>query len=616
MPGVRATLDAIVPDVAKGLRAAAATIGPFYLARALHRPELVWVALGGWLGSLVDPGGVQRSRAVGIFLYAAVGGVTVAFMQEATAWPWLAGCALAMFAFATSLLRAVGGWGSTFGTMLLIAAAVGVSVSRGASLPAGLSFFVGATWAMLLSSVVWPVWMHRPVRRAIGKLFGTLANYATAIAACSRETAGGARGGDALWGEMGRKHQRAIRAAIEEARRVAVALRTRRLGESRLGSNLRMLMGNGEVEFFALIAFAEEMETLRDSTARESAARTLEDVAAAYGEIRDRMLMRGIPPPRRVWWGGEEGGGGEGRRSGEDRRSGVPQTPLAQLAARLVVRSHRALTVARAPDEATVDGEDSASADAPRSHRSRWQEGLEEYRDALSLQSPFFRHAVRVMFTVGTAFFVGRIVSPTHTSWITITAVAVLQPYPGAAVRRAFERLVGTAFGSAAAVMLMIGIASPGALALAMVPLCTAAVVTQPRSYRLFTFFLTPVFVLVADRFQPTWWTAAARAGDAVIGGAIALVFALLVFPSREQKRLADALGTVVNALSRYAETIFDVHSQVRPPASPKASLEKGAEEAAASARTNAARRAVGIALGDAETSLERMLAEPRSFQR
>ncbi|WP_394827429.1 FUSC family protein [Pendulispora albinea] len=595
---MRATLDAIVPDIARGVRAAAATVVPFFLAESLGRPELVWMALGGWLGSLADPGGARRVRAVGTFVFASVGAATVAIAQAVAPWPWLATIVLSLFGFATSMLRAVGGWGSSVGTVLLIAAAVAISSTGGDPARDALLFFVGASWALLLSSVVWPVWTHRPMRRAVGDAFTALAAYATALGACIRTTEPAAHGApDPRWGSLGRTHQRAIRAAIEDARTVSVALRTRRSGESQLGSNLRMLIGNAELAFFALIALGEEMETARNPEERAAMARMLDALASSYGEVRDRLLMRPAGPS-----------------SPPEEPERAAAGPVAVLAARLRELRKVAVVVACAPDEVSVSNEERTAPIDLRARIPDLRSELAELRDAFSPRSPIFRHAARVMVTCCVAFVIGRNVSPTHVPWVSITALAVLQPYAGAVLGRAIERVVGTVLGSVAAVVLMMVLHEPWALALAMFPLSTAAVVTRPRSYRLFTFFLTPVFVLFADRGRSDWWTAAARVGDALIGGSIAIVLALVFFPSREQKRLADAMTAVVASLGHYAHTMFDILER-RASNGQDASNAPGARDPEDAARTTAARRSIGIALGEAETSLERMLAEPRSFQ-
>jgi uncharacterized membrane protein YccC len=122
---------------------------------------------------------------------------------------------------------------------------------------------------------------------------------------------------------------------------------------------------------------------------------------------------------------------------------------------------------------------------------------------------------------VTVASFVGQAIS-THPHWVTITTLSVLQPYPGATMSRAAQRVVGTVLGSLVAVVITMTIHSPIALALVMVPLSVAAY------------------------------------ADAVLG-------------SFDRRREPDV-----------------------------------------DARIAASRSAAGVALGEAETSLERLLAEPR----
>jgi len=123
-----------------------------------------------------------------------------------------------------------------------------------------------------------------------------------------------------------------------------------------------------------------------------------------------------------------------------------------------------------------------------------------------------------------------------------------------------------------------------------MVPLAIAAAVTRARSYALFVLFLTPVFVLVENRWHADWHTAMARIVDVVVGGALAVV-ATLVSGSWERRRLPAALDAVRDALARYVDVAL------------------GAAVNQAALAT--ARRDVGIALEEAEASLERMRAEP-----
>jgi len=214
---------------------------------------------------------------------------------------------------------------------------------------------------------------------------------------------------------------------------------------------------------------------------------------------------------------------------------------------------------------------------------------------ALSPRSVFFHHAVRSAAAL-VASILAFLILPRHGYWITLATILVLQTDPGATIKRAGERVVGTVLGSLVAVVITETVSAPIALSVIMVPLSIAAVATRPRSYRLFTFFLTPVFVLLSERSLGDWWTAAERAGDVVIGGLVALVAGVLVFPPTERERLPDVLVQMLDAVGAYAAVVLG----------PKSGVDKVAS----------VRRASGVAFGVAEASLERFLAEPLRDER
>jgi uncharacterized membrane protein YccC len=218
-------------------------------------------------------------------------------------------------------------------------------------------------------------------------------------------------------------------------------------------------------------------------------------------------------------------------------------------------------------------------------------------RDALSPRSPIFRHSIRVTVASAVAATMAAWLEPHHAAWVTITTMAVLQPYTGTTVKLAAERVVGTMLGCLVVLLVAAVTRSPLALALSMFPMSVAAIITRPRSYRLFTFFVTPVFVLIALRSPGDWSTALARFGDVLLGGAIAVGAALAVYPGWEERfGLPAALGAMRRAVEAYREVVLSA-GQVR-----------SSQE---SVRIVEARRAAGIAVSEAEASLARRLAEP-----
>jgi uncharacterized membrane protein YccC len=580
----KAWFDAATPDIVKGLRGGVATLVPFYLAVRLGRPELSWMALGGWLGTLVDPGGLRSTRAKTLSAFAVIGGLSLALSERLEPNPWWAALGLVVVAFVASLLRSLGAVWSSAGTMIAIVVAVGSA--RGGSAPwlDGCFFAAGAGGAVLLSSVIWPIWTHLPLRRAQASAFEELARYSEEIEECVRA---GTPEGDPRWIEIARRHHRSIRNAFEEARRLALGGRARRAGETRIGSNLRVLLGLAETQFPLLVTIKEACELDPAEGRTRSVLERLQalsrrnfDTATVLRtpNLRAHESTLTVPPP--------------GHAPGS-------VSSIAALLEHLEDASRTAHTLASSLD-ARVDMVTEHPGSAKPTLRDLlrlWRGDVAVLRDACSPRSTFFHHGVRVACTVGITSLLARRIS-LHPHWITVTTLAVLQPYSGATRSRAAQRVLGTVLGSIAAAAIALSVQSPALLAAIMFPLSVAAVATHRRNYRLFTFFLTPVFVLLAERFQGDWWTAAVRAGDAAIGGALAFVAAVLIFPSRERTRLPDLLANMLDGVADYAVAILsgvvDRHSE------------------AVEARVTAARRAAGIGLGEAENSLERLLAEPR----
>ncbi|HYQ41984.1 MAG TPA: FUSC family protein [Polyangiaceae bacterium] len=580
----RAWFDAATPDLAKGLRGGVVTLVPFYLAIWLNRHEFSWMALGGWLGTLVDPGGLRSTRAKTTSAFAVFGGAALGISESLSQNTWLAALGLSLVAFPASLLRSLGAVWASAGTMITIVVAIGSAQGGSAPLLDGACFALGAGVATLLSSVIWPIWTHLPLRRAEANVFEALSRYAAEIEACLRSEL---PDGDPRWSELARVHHRRVREAIEESRRLALGGRARRAGETRVGSNLRVLLGLAEAQFPLLVTLKEASELESRASSRAAILTRLHRLAERNLDtattLRTPNLRAGdstpsVPPPGSV----------------ADKSSSI-----AALLEHLDDASRAAQALTSALD-ARANAEPEANSQNRKTLRDRfraWRGDLAVLKDACSPRSTFFHHGVRVACTVGLASLIGHRVS-VHPHWVTVTTLAVLQPYSGATSAKAAQRVLGTVLGSVAAVAITLLLHSPVALAAAMFPLSVAAVATHRRNYRLFTFFLTPVFVLLAERFHGDWWVAVARASDAAIGGGIAFVAAVLIFPSRERTRLPELLARMLDAVAGYAMAVFEGASN--------------RHSEAVDARVMSARRDAGIALGEAENSLERLLTEPR----
>lgn len=310
-------IDAWIPDLVTGTRAATAIVLPVALSVRHASPEMWWMMLGGWLATLADPRGDRAERARVVCAFAAFGSVIVALGETCATSLALATMLVGAVAFGGSTLRALGAAASSVGTLLTIVAAVAVTRPRADPLHDVIGFVAGCGLAALLSSMLWPMGIDVPERRAAG--------------------------------------------------------------------------------------------------------------------------------------------------------------------------------------------------------------------DALATGASLVRHAIRAAFAASAAEVMGTWLSPRFAAWVTLTAVVVLQPDAGSTIRRVGQRVVGTVLGALAAIAIVRLGLGPLAVSAVLFPLAVAALVARSRSYPCFTFFVTPVFLLVAMQDSGAWWIAFARVGDTLLGCAIALGASVVV---------------------------------------------------------------------------------------
>ncbi len=272
------------PDYAAGLRAATATVVPLAVGDVTGRPLLLWMALGGWLATLVDPGGPYplRASAMLAFAVAASAGVFLGGLVGANS--FLAVALLLVWATACALARIYGDEAATVGSLSLIAFAICMGTSTGdlvdAAERAGL-MGAGALWAAFLALALWPLRPYRPVRKAVAATQRALAANARALV----------KGPPAL------QQRAAVRAALETARRVLADVRGARQAETARGELLGTVYEAAELALGDLAALAESLQSSAERGAPPPPwlPAALEEVALAF-ESAARGVEEDSPP--------------------------------------------------------------------------------------------------------------------------------------------------------------------------------------------------------------------------------------------------------------------------------------------------------------------------------
>jgi uncharacterized membrane protein YccC len=170
-----------------------------------------------------------------------------------------------------------------------------------------------------------------------------------------------------------------------------------------------------------------------------------------------------------------------------------------------------------------------------------------------------------------------------------------LQPYFSATWQRAAERIAGTALGGVLAAGVGLLAQTRLELAFAMLPLTVFAFAIRGVSYGAFTAALTPMIVLLVEQIAPgasELEVAALRVAYTLLGGSLAVLGNLLLWPGFEGARLEAVIAAAIAAHGAYARAVF------------AALLDGGPAP-------DAARRAAGLASNNLEASLSRALLEP-----
>ena len=531
------------PNLAAGVRAALAATLPLLLIPALGSPELTWASLAGFNTIMVDKGGPQRMRAAAMMGYGLSGTCAVVVGTLASTHAIAAVGVVLVVVTACALLRLYG------------AAATGVGVSSAVTLVIALSIpspsvhvaleragygFAGSLWALVFS-LLWPIRPFRPARLAVASSFRALAAFCEHFSSADD-----------------------VRQSIATARETLGAMRRGNTGRSLRGEQLVVLLESGDQLFGALAALGN---TLGHATARRLANSMIRLAAAIEAE---RPLS--FTPAERV----------------PGDTAGAEDTATVRLIHRAFERLAELESTTRALDGNALRAR-ATETPIPELLSTRVSP-LALLRTQLSPDSAVLRHALRMSVSTAVAVLLTKNLHLTRGYWTTLTCLVILQPHGSATLAKALQRVGGTVIGAGLAVAVAAWIHDPMAILACVFILIATAVTLMPINYAFFAVFLTPSFVLLAERTTGDLGLARVRLVNTLLGAAIALSGSRLLFPLSPRDELRPRLAEAMRALRGF--------------------LDVAAREAPSAAARAAARHETGLALANADAAFQRQLTE------
>jgi uncharacterized membrane protein YccC len=614
--GVRSVLRKV--QWQRGVRAAIAVGSAMGVCLWLHRP-IGWAALGALYICLVDNGGPYRSRLGNIASIALLGSLAAMLGAVANVNVVVGMVVTVAFFFAMTLARVVSQPLASTSVLILICYIVafgGGHKTLGTAAADGGFFLAGGLWAALLALALWPVDPFKPAREAVASLYDALALFAAQLSADT---------------ERSRDFNEAlarVRVRIEAAQTALADTPARMTARTIRARNLAVLVEDADLLMARILRFAEMAEVGHAETSlveiRKWLLTALAPIAPALRQrpidntasfaregslsvdLRRATLLRvetvqmeaGVLSNEEI----RDSQIADGATGGVSADYVVAALRDAQFNFELAYEAVRAVWTGAESRQKEAAEFRAALTGAPSAVSSPavWLEAL---RSNLTPRSVMFRHALRLSAVIAVDVLLTRYIHVTHSYWFAMTSLIVLRPFAGETVRKSAERVVGTVAGGLLAAGFTAVLTSP-AETLVLVTMCAAgSVALYSVEYAWYCFFVTPTVVLLTLPKLHDWHLAAVRMEMTVLGAVVSLLAMLLLWPERESLQLPGMLARGAAADAAYLRALMVFWEKTeRAGASERIAVER--------AVLAPARRACGLAVNDAEETLDHALLE------
>jgi uncharacterized membrane protein YccC len=592
-------LASVRPAIGAGLRTATVTVVPLVVAGLLGWPPESWVSFAGFVTSLADKGGAYRTRASSTASVTIIGGLiaivaALAGQHFSVAVPMMFVCGVTC-----GLARVYGDEASNIGSLVAVIFTASLATPASSlheAMARGGHFFVGGAFATALSLFLWPIRYYKPVRRAVAECYRQLSGYFALLARLVEQHEEGA------WPKLSRSEHLKIRELIESARGLLASTRRGRQGESGRGVRLLLLLEQMEKAFTLVIAIGDQLDNFGSQRAvaslRPLSSQLLLGLNRELDAIAQVIETETGAPALKLKWGPAPLTAAT--RALMDSPEFVHLRPQVEQLVELFERLGLALGEAiETANRLEHGGPPEQVAAASPSAKPSWKTRvLFPLRSNLNRDSIVLRHATRVGTMTAVAVCLTHWWELPMAHWVTLTVIVILQPYTGATLHKGLQRAAGTVVGGVLAAVLAAAVHDPKWILVLMFVASAVSVALLPLNYGLYSMLLTPTLVLLTELRFGNWHLASVRVTNGLLGAGLAFLGMWLLWPSPEKRRLPVELAGALDSIQRYLRAVTNVC--LSPSSSARAALSES-------------QRAAGLALINAETSFQRLLAEPVS---
>ncbi|KEZ76097.1 YccS family putative transporter [Salinisphaera hydrothermalis] len=526
--------------------------------------QLIPLMLGVIASAIAETDDSWRRRARALLLTLVCFSVAALTVEGLLGMPWAFALALPVGTFVLIMLGAASGRFATIGNATLLLSVytmIGVTQHTGAPRPfwvEPLLLVIGAAWYGVLALAWNAVFVHRPVRQSLARLYGALDDYLV----CKSWLFEPVRDLDVAARRSDLAHANArVVGALNDTRLALMDRLAGRRSRSAMTENLRLYLAAQDIHertSSAHYPYKALTEAFFHSDLMFRCQRLLRVTGAA---CRARAAALRYDEP--FVDDGRMATAVDDLDAAIAHRRTMVDAPGADLlyAVDDVADNLRGLAErvedAGAPD---ADSDTVLQNPLPQSSMEIWQ----RIRVQLTPASARFRHALRLALAMWAGYLVLLAVHPAQGYWILLTTMLVCQPDYGATRTRFLQRVGGTVAGLVLGWALMRLFPSPEVQLLMIV---ASGVVFFAARFRYYFTAAAGISVLVlmsfnqiGNGFDLIW----PRFIDTLIGGGLAAAVMLLVLPDWRERELHHRLADALTAHAAYLRVLFSQYRNGR----------------------------------------------------
>ncbi|HLT50727.1 MAG TPA: FUSC family membrane protein [Arenibacter sp.] len=179
----------------------------------------------------------------------------------------------------------------------------------------------------------------------------------------------------------------------------------------------------------------------------------------------------------------------------------------------------------------------------------------------ISLQSPIFRHALRLTSAVILAYICGTAIGIKNTYWILLTLIVIMRPYYGLTKERSINRVVGTLIGALVATGIIFLTQNPIIYGILATVSLTISFSLIQQSYRSAAAFITINVIFIYSLLTPNAIEIIQyRVLDTALGAVLAIIANYLFWPHWEYRNLDKFLLESIRANTDYLIAIRNIY--------------------------------------------------------